>query len=78
VGGATLEKFAELLLEKVIEVVQQTPIHCATTTFQLGIVECTVAKSVEAIEQTFGIPHKYRDTHENSTRIGLASRVSGH
>lgn len=78
VGGATLEKFAELLLEKVIEVVQQTPAHCASTTFQLGIVECTIAKSVEAIEQTFNIPHKHRDTNENRTRLGLAPRVSGH
>jgi hypothetical protein len=57
VGGTTLEKFAELLLEKVIEVVQNTPVHCAYTTYDLGTVECTINKSVEAIEQAFGLPY---------------------
>jgi hypothetical protein len=78
VGGATLEKFAELLLERVIEVVQKTPIHCANTTYDLGIVECTIGKTVEAIEQTFGIPHNYEKEHENRTSIRPAFRVSGH
>jgi hypothetical protein len=75
VGGRTLEKFAELLLEKVIEVVQQTPIHCASTTFQLSIVECTVAKTVESIEKTFGIPHNYQKENENRPSIGPSLRV---
>jgi len=78
VGGETLEKFAELLLEKVIEVVQKTPVHCASTTYQLGIVECTINKSVEAIEQTFGLQHNYQKENENRTSIRPALRVSGH
>ena len=75
VGGKTLEKFAELLLEKVIEVVQQTPLHCASTTFQLGIVECTVAKTVESIEKTFDIPHNHSKENENRTSVRPTFRV---
>jgi hypothetical protein len=75
VGGATLEKFAELLLEKVIEVVQKTPIHCASTSYDLGTVECTISKSVEAIETTFGIPHNYQKANENRTSIRPTLRV---
>jgi len=78
VGGATLEKFAELLLEKVIEVVQKTPVHCAHTTYDLGTVECTIGKTVEAIEQTFGMPHNYEKANENRTSVRPAFRVSGH
>jgi len=75
VGGRTLEKFAELLLEKVIEVVQTSPTHCASTTFQLGIVECTIDKAVEAIEKTFEIPHNYEKENENRTSVRPTLRV---
>lgn len=75
VGGTTLEKFAELLLEKVIEVVQKTPVHCAHTTYDLGTVECTIAKSVEMIEKTFDIPHNYEKAHENRTSVRPTLRV---
>ena len=75
VGGKTLEKFAELLLEKVIEVVQKTPVHCAHTTYDLGTVECTIRKSVEAIEQTFEIPHNYEKENENRTSVRPTFRV---
>ena len=75
VGGATLEKFAELLLEKVIEVVQKTPTHCAYTSHDLSTVECTIGKSVEAIETTFSIPHNYQKEHENRPSIRPSLRV---
>ena len=76
VGGETLEKFAELLLDKVIEVVQNVPLHCACTTHDMGIVECTIGKSVEAIEKTFDIPHNYKRQYENSISVRPASRIS--
>jgi hypothetical protein len=53
VGGTTLEKFAELLIEECIRVVEATPLHCANTTFQEGIVKCTITKSVEALKENF-------------------------
>jgi hypothetical protein len=53
VGGATLEKFAELLIEECIQVVKDTPMHCAKTTFQESIVKCTINKSVELLKENF-------------------------
>lgn len=75
VGGATLERFAELLLEKVIETVQKTPVHCANTTYDLGTVECTIKKSVEMIEKTFDIPHNYEKEYENRPSVRSTFRV---
>lgn len=75
VGGATLEKFAELLLEKVIEVVQTTPTHCAFTTYDLGVVECTLKKTVGAIESKFDIPHNYERENENRISVRPSLRV---
>jgi len=75
VGGATLEKFAELLLNKVIEVVQTAPTHCAYTTYDLGVVECTLKKTVESIEKTFDIPHNYDKENENRTSVRPTLRV---
>ena len=53
VGGATLEKFAELLIEECIRVVEATPMHCAMTTFQQGIVKCTISESVKTLKEHF-------------------------
>jgi hypothetical protein len=53
VGGATLEKFAELLIEECIRAVEATPLTCAYTTFQEGIVKCTIKESVESIKKNF-------------------------
>ena len=48
-----LEKFAELLIEECIRVVEATPMHCATTTFQEGIVKCTITESVKTLKEHF-------------------------
>lgn len=77
VGGETLEKFAELLIKECIITIAKTPAHCANTTYQLGIVECTIAKSVEALEEKFGIPH-YEIENETSSRFRSTSRISGY
>ena len=53
VGGTTLEKFAELLIEECIRVVEATPMHCATTTLQEGIVKCTISESVKTLKEHF-------------------------
>lgn len=53
VGGATLEKFAELLIAECIRVVEATPSTCAYTTFQEGIVKCTINESVKALRENF-------------------------
>lgn len=55
VGGDLLQKFADLLLQEVIKVVESTPKHCAFTTFQEDVVICTIAKSVETLKTHFDI-----------------------
>jgi hypothetical protein len=55
VGGDLLQKFADLLLLEVIEVVENTPKHCAFTTFQENIVECTIQKSIETLKTHFDL-----------------------
>lgn len=53
IGGAVLEKFAELMLAECIRVVESTPKHCAFTTFHESIVECTIAKSAQVLKLHF-------------------------
>jgi hypothetical protein len=53
VGGANLEKFAELLIEECIQVVKATPLHCAKTNLQEDIVKCTIDQSVDALRKHF-------------------------
>jgi hypothetical protein len=47
------EKFVELLVNDCIEAVKNTPRHCAYTTFQLDLVECTITKSVETLRERY-------------------------
>lgn len=47
------DKFAELLFDECVNAVENTPTHCAYTTYQLGIVECTIDKSVETLYTYF-------------------------
>ena len=48
-----LEKFAELLIEECIKVVEATHMHCAMTTLQQGIVKCTISESVKTLKEHF-------------------------
>jgi len=54
------KKFAELIIQECIEAVENTPTHCAYTTFQLGIVECTIDKSVETLYNHFNKQRTYK------------------
>ena len=53
VGGELLEKFADLLIAECIEVVKNTPTHCAYTTHDQSTVICTINKSVEELKKHF-------------------------
>ena len=53
VGGDLLQKFSDLLVAKCIEIVENTPRHCAYTTHDLGTVNCTITKSVEELKKYF-------------------------
>ena len=58
--GHQLEKFAELLFQECVDAVENTPTHCAYTTFQLEIVECTIDKSVETLYNHFNKQRTYK------------------
>lgn len=47
------EQFALLLIDECIDAVKNTNKHHAFTTFDLGMVEATIEKSVESIRQRF-------------------------
>ena len=48
-----LQKYTELLAQHCTDAVKNTPTHCASTTFQMSIVECTIHKSVDVVETFF-------------------------
>jgi hypothetical protein len=53
-----LKNFADLIVNECINAVEKTPTHCAYTTFQAGIVDCTIEMSVQSIKQRFNIEGK--------------------
>lgn len=55
VGGELLEKFADLLVKKCIETVEETPTHCASTSYDLDTVKCTIVKAVETLREKFKV-----------------------
>lgn len=50
------KKFAESIVQECINVVEQTPTHCAFTTYDYPTVICTISKSVEFLKTEFGLP----------------------
>jgi hypothetical protein len=67
VGGATLEKFAELLIEACIEAVENTGTQHAFTTFDKGMIDATIDKCAQSIRDTFDVPLVRKMPHENRT-----------
>lgn len=54
VSHANHQRFAELIIRECIRVVDNMPLHCAYTTFQQGIVECTKHQAVDEIKKLLG------------------------
>jgi hypothetical protein len=54
-GRKAIENLAGLIIQECITAVQNTPKHCAYTTFQESIVDCTVDMSVQSIKQHFNL-----------------------
>jgi hypothetical protein len=53
VNSDTLQRFADLLIEECIRVIENTPTTCAYTTYDLNTVKCTIGKSVDALKEHF-------------------------
>jgi len=55
------EKFAELLLREAINVIESAPTgHCAYTTYDKGVVDCTVQKIISALHSEFDLKTLYK------------------
>ena len=61
------KKFAELLLLECIDLVETTPKHCAYTTYDLGVVDCTIQKVSERLHAHFGITRTFQTTGERTS-----------
>jgi hypothetical protein len=59
VSEPRLQEFADLIVLACIDAVRNTGTHCALTTYDLGVVTCTIQRSVKTLEQTFNIKKTY-------------------
>jgi hypothetical protein len=55
ISAVDLESYTKEVINECIEVVKTTPKHCAYTSFQENIVDCTVEMSVQSIKQHFNL-----------------------
>ena len=53
--GVCTGKFGDLIVQECIKIVQETPKHCAYTTYDLNVVQCTIDKSVDLLKSKFGL-----------------------
>lgn len=65
VGGATLEKFGDLLIEHVIKTIEETPTTHAYTTYDKGLIDATIDKCAARVREEFGVPLIRKMPHEN-------------
>jgi 2C-methyl-D-erythritol 2,4-cyclodiphosphate synthase len=61
------EAFARIIIAKCVDIVKQAGTHCAHTTFDLGIVECTREEIAAAICEHFQVhPHDILNVHNRN------------
>jgi hypothetical protein len=55
------EKFAELLLREAIDIIEEAPTqHCAYTTYDKTVVDCTVQKIIASLHSEFELKKIYK------------------
>ena len=55
------KKFAELLLREAIDIIEKAPTqHCAYTTYDKTVVDCTVQKIITALHSKFELTKIYK------------------
>jgi hypothetical protein len=59
VDTSELPVLVEKIVRECTDVVKHTPKHCAHTTYDLGIVNCTIEKSVDEILGHFNLAKQY-------------------
>jgi len=61
-----LYNLISLTIRECLQAVKETPTSCAITTYDLGIVECTIQKSLDQITNKFNLHPEKRDTNERT------------
>lgn len=71
----TLEKFAELLVRDIINVLESKNEirHIALTSFTLSVVEGTIEKSINAITEHYGMKQHHRIKNERTVGRKVSS-----
>ena len=59
VDASELPVLAEKIVRECMDIVKQTPKHCAHTTYDLSIVDCTIEKSVDTMLGHFNLAKQY-------------------
>ena len=59
VDTSELPVLAEKIVRECTDVVKHTPKHCAHTTYDLNIVDCTIQKSVDKMLDHFNLAKQY-------------------
>ena len=49
-----LSNLVDLVVNECITAINQTPTHCAYTTYDLNTVTCTIKKTLETVKKHFG------------------------
>lgn len=53
VWNTKITEFVQEMLNEVEKIIQETPRDCAHTTYDLGIVECTIKHTLEHFKKNF-------------------------
>ena len=48
-----LVEFGKLVVKECIKIIKTTPLHCAYTTYDSGVVQCTIDKCAQTVETYF-------------------------
>ncbi len=54
-SSGNVENLLYNTLQECVAVIEDTPIHCAYTTHDLGTVQCTIKTTVELVRNKFGL-----------------------
>jgi hypothetical protein len=55
VGGDLLEKFGDLLVQEILQTINDSPKHCAFTTYDMNMVQCTVNEMTKKVKDKFNV-----------------------
>lgn len=59
-----LYKLIDLVVKECVQAVKNTPTNCAITTYDLGVAECTIQKSLDQLTTKFNLPREKKDNNE--------------